>query len=242
MADDTPELTPDLVEVFAKLVDQARRNYGGFDLALTEPDSQGYRDFSYDLHDASLHLSGTAATYPAPRIVRLEITPTDADGELTAGMMKHIPLGAVTASLNSLLTLERSERIIEKARGDVTSLPDAVAATIRDSVAQAQPVDPEPRRHHGGREPLSDDHLRDVALTYLEETGPGKAKKPLERMAAKYGKPEETVRTWVARARKAGWLGPALKGRAGSEPGPRMLAEMAARNVIRKRMGAPPDA
>jgi hypothetical protein len=228
MADRTPKLTPDLVEVFARLVDQARRNYGGLDLHLTEPDASGYRDFSYVEPDAGLHVGGTAATFPAPyRITRLEITPAEGDAEITAGVMKHVSLGAITASLNSLLNMERAEQALEQARQNLDSLPAATSDLIRDAVDQAQPAPAQPRRHHGGREPLTDDHLRDVAVTYLEETGPGKPKKPLERMAAKYDKPEETVRTWVARARKAGWLGPAMKGRAGSEPGPRLLAEMA---------------
>jgi hypothetical protein len=229
MANDKPQLTPDQVEVFARIVGEARRTYSGLPLQLDEPDAEGNRDFSYFISDASLNVSGTAATFPVsegPRITRLEITPADDNAELTAGIMKHVPLGAITVSLRSLVALERSEQMIDEARRNIDELPNVAAALIREATSQVQPALEKPRRH-GGREPLTDDLLRDVALTYLEETGPGKPKKPLERMAAKYDKPEETVRTWVSRARKAGWLGPAMRGRAGAEPGPRLLAEMA---------------
>jgi transposase len=43
-------------------------------------------------------------------------------------------------------------------------------------------------------------------------------------MAARFDRPEGTLRTWVSRARKEGWLGPGSKGRIGAEPGPLLLA------------------
>lgn len=229
MAADTPKLTPDQIEVYAKLVDQMRRNYGGLQLHLEEPDASGHRDFSYVEPGAGLHISGTAATSPSPyRITRLEITPPDEDSGLTASVMKHVSLGALTASLNSLLSMERAEQALAEAQRLSGATPTATASLIRrtiDYLGEVASTELEPPKRHGGREPLTDELLRDVAVTYLEETAPGKPKKPLERMAAKYDKPEETVRTWVARARKAGWLGPALRGRAGAEPGPRLLAD-----------------
>ena len=45
----------------------------------------------------------------------------------------------------------------------------------------------------------------------------------MKRMAEHFGKPEETMRTWVTRARKDGWLGPSAKGRAGAEPGHKLI-------------------
>jgi transposase len=33
----------------------------------------------------------------------------------------------------------------------------------------------------------------------------------------------KTINNWIARARNEGWLGPAAQGRAGADPGPRLL-------------------
>ncbi|UXY28581.1 hypothetical protein [Streptomyces sp. HUAS TT20] len=74
----------------------------------------------------------------------------------------------------------------------------------------------------GGRGALSDELLRSVAVAYLAETAPGRPAGAVKRMAQEFDRPEETVRSWIARARKAGWLGPSVKGRAGAEPGPRL--------------------
>ncbi|AWT47581.1 hypothetical protein HXP45_26800 [Streptomyces actuosus] len=59
----------------------------------------------------------------------------------------------------------------------------------------------------------------------MRETAPGKPQGATRRLSEAYGRPEQTVRTWIARARKEGWLGPSAKGRAGAEPGPRLRAE-----------------
>ena len=78
----------------------------------------------------------------------------------------------------------------------------------------------------GGWPAITDDHLRRVATTYLEETAPDADPGALARMARHFGRPEGTVRTWVKRARSDGWLGPGAKGRPGCEPGPRLLSAM----------------
>lgn len=76
----------------------------------------------------------------------------------------------------------------------------------------------------GGRQPLDDDLLRRVAEAYLRETAPGQPLGAMGRLACEFGRPEETVRSWIARARSRGWLGPSRKGRRGAEPGPRLTA------------------
>lgn len=73
-----------------------------------------------------------------------------------------------------------------------------------------------------GRTPMSDELLRAVALAFIEETGPGKDKRAIQRMAKRFDRPEGTLRTWIARARKEGWLAPGSKGRIGAEPGPKL--------------------
>lgn len=77
-----------------------------------------------------------------------------------------------------------------------------------------------------GRTPMTDELLRQVALAFLEETGPGKDKRAIRRMAERFDRPEGTLRTWIARARKEGWLGPGSKGRIGAEPGPKLTASL----------------
>jgi hypothetical protein len=76
-----------------------------------------------------------------------------------------------------------------------------------------------------GRVLVTDDLLRHVALAYLEESGPGKDRAVLQRLEARLGRPKGTVRGWVQRAREDGWLGAAVQGRMGAEPGPKLLAE-----------------
>lgn len=74
----------------------------------------------------------------------------------------------------------------------------------------------------GGRAKLSQELLRNVAVAYLAETAPGQPPGAVKRMAREFGRPEETIRSWIARSRSAGWLGPSVKGRAGAEPGPHL--------------------
>ncbi|GHF57673.1 hypothetical protein GCM10018783_28800 [Streptomyces griseosporeus] len=106
--------------------------------------------------------------------------------------------------------------------GDILHLARAVVARAAQSSEPVQSVEsPAPRpRRSGGRSALSEDLLRSVAVAYLAETAPGRPAGAVKRMATEFDRPEETVRSWIARARKAGWLGPSVKGRAGAEPGP----------------------
>ncbi|WP_225840298.1 hypothetical protein [Streptomyces sp. NK08204] len=82
------------------------------------------------------------------------------------------------------------------------------------------PVGPQRR----GRQALPDDLLKKVAEAYLRETAHGRPPGAVKRLAAEFDRPEETVRSWIARARSRGWLGPSRQGRRGAEPGPRLTA------------------
>lgn len=84
---------------------------------------------------------------------------------------------------------------------------------------------------NGGRPAITDDLLRQLTEAYLEETADGAPSGPLARVAARFDRPTETIRTWLARARKEGWLAPAVKGRAGGEPGPKLLVYRMARDA-----------
>ncbi|MFB7936038.1 hypothetical protein [Streptomyces sp. NPDC056049] len=133
-------------------------------------------------------------------VKRVEIdTDPDSPAEITGTLMRQIPIGT----------------IFDYVRGRVSAtltqdLPDVPAAALAVSA---------------GRTEMTDGFLRDVALAYLRETAPGMPVGATRRLSEAYGRPEQTIRTWVSRARKEGWLGPSAKGRAGAEPGPRLQAE-----------------
>jgi hypothetical protein len=72
-----------------------------------------------------------------------------------------------------------------------------------------------------GRPPLPDELLEDVALAYLEEAkyGPGLT----ARLAARFDRPNETIRDWIHACRKRGYLSQGTTGRRGAQPGERLL-------------------
>ena len=76
-----------------------------------------------------------------------------------------------------------------------------------------------------GRPPLADDLLEHVARAYLEEAPAGTGL--TRRLAERFGRPEPTVRDWVAAARERGYLSPARPGRRGAAPGPRLKGRAA---------------
>ena len=118
------------------------------------------------------------------------------------------------------------------APGPVTStalrqLPtgDILATAMRSELLppyeyETPPPPREPRP--SGRAPLTEELIREVAEVYLRESAPGKPRGALQRVAEHFDKPVPTASRWVQRARADGWLGPAIPGREGGEPGPRL--------------------
>jgi len=130
-------------------------------------------------------------------ISRVEITARAAAG-ITHHLLRKVPLG-------SLLAEARAHA--------AASEPPALEAPS-DSTD-----------HTGsGYVAMTDDHLRRVAMAYLRETAPGKDRAAISRMEQEFGRPRGTILTWITRARKEGWLGPAVRGRLGSEAGPKLNA------------------
>lgn len=136
-------------------------------------------------------------------ISRLEVSPgSNAVGGVTGGMLQKVPVGQILRHVRAEL-------------GPDSEPP----ATFEDT--------PFVRRiREGGRVSLDDELLREVAHRYWVYTGPGQPPGAIKRLAADFGRPEETIRTWVARARREGWLGPSVKGRAGAEPGHKLRHEL----------------
>lgn len=141
---------------------------------------------------------------------RLEISPSPSASGITAGLLRKIPVGEILASVRIKALWEAEQ----KAGTRALLGQEPVAGVFREG------DEAKPRR--SGRAPLTQELLREVAVAYIEENGPGKPAGAMRRIAERFGKPEETMRNWVTRARRDGWLGPSVKGRAGAEPGPRL--------------------
>lgn len=146
-------------------------------------------------------------------ISRLEITPEESSSGVTAGLLRKIPIGEILAAVRAKAAWESARREGTRAMLGQEPVPGLFATGDEKAV-----------RRRGGRAPITSDLLREVALTYLQETAPGAPPGGMKRMGERFGRPEETIRTWVTRARKDGWLGPSAKGRAGAEPGPKLMA------------------
>lgn len=129
-------------------------------------------------------------------ITRIEVLAPMPMG-LTHKLLQRIPLGDVLAAARADINYQIEQSII----------------------AADRPQEPLPP----GRILVTDDLLRQVARAYLEETGPGKDRAVLDRLVERLGRPKGTIRTWIARARAEGWLGPAVQGRVGAEPGPKLM-------------------
>lgn len=134
----------------------------------------------------------------------------DEDGDpvsVTSSILRRIPTGEIIAAAIA------SERLPE---------PDTAEAQLRDRARE---------KRQPGRQPLSDELLLAVADGYLFETSPGRGRGAIQRLADHLGKPAPTVSRWVMRARTDGWLGPAVPGREGAEPGPKYINAVGAKMV-----------
>lgn len=158
-------------------------------------------------------VAGKAARTTNGLVIRsLDVRASDAaTSGVTGNMLRKIPVGV----------------ILNHVRGDVRRL----------SPQHLEAESPERAPRRGGRTALTDDLLRSVAEAYLRETAADRPSGALRRMAAEFERPEGTIRTWLARARADGWLGPSVKGRAGAEPGPKLAAVQLA-DFKRKNPGA----
>lgn len=188
------------------LLSAAEAAYSGLPLAIEDPTddelTSGTRRFSYSGDEWAVsgiaRMEGSAA-----HVLSLEVRAAAPNGFVSASMVKSVPVGRIVGSLQTLLALDKARR---EGAGD----------------AEAEAPKPESSRR-GGKPRVTDEQLRRLAEVYLDETAEGKPARPLSRIAEQFGRPEETVRTWLARARKEGWLAPGVKGRAGGEPGPKLL-------------------
>lgn len=137
-------------------------------------------------------------------------------GRITTKMLRELPL-------TDILAKARSTDFIAQA-----------------SLAEHMEPIPAPESKGPGRTPLSEDLLREVALGYLDQTAPGMGRGAVKRLAERMGIDQKTMSRYVFRARQTGWLGPAVHGREGSEPGPKLIAESGRRDHRQRGVGGKP--
>jgi transposase-like protein len=172
-----------------------------------------FAHFEYSPDDASWSVFGDVSRGAHGLVIsRLEVRPAETSTGVTGGLMRKVPTGELLAAVRAWAAVEAARK--EGTRALLGEEP--VQGVFEEGDERA------PQR--GGRAPLTPDLLREVAEAYLEENAPKSPPGAMKRMAKRFDRPEETLRTWVTRARKDGWLGPSTKGRAGAEPGPKLIA------------------
>lgn len=130
----------------------------------------------------------------------------DAPGGVKAAMLRSIPIGSITR----LALVE--VRAWADHLGDAGGVVAELSAELRDEAS--------PR---GGRPPIGDDFLLELAQDYLDRQSTLGGGGVIPELARRRGDlPIGTVRDWVRRAADAGFLSPAQQGqRQGRGPGPK---------------------
>lgn len=164
---------------------------------------------------AGWNATGVAAVgQAAPAVRSIEVRPADPAGEVTASLFRRVSIGLIVAGIQKQLEADDARRL------GVESL-DEVPCFTAEELAEESATIKLPLAE--GYVRMTDALLRRVAEEYLRATAPGEPPRALQRLADTFGRPQETVRTWVSRARKDGWLGQGVRGRAGAGPGPRLM-------------------
>lgn len=150
--------------------------------------------------------------------------PDDDEGEpepqlITSDVLRRIPLGRIIAMAQQSLAQEewRTEGlqvIMGPDRGPDELSPDEISALEAGNRAAHQTK--------RGRPPLPQSTLTGIAHAYLEEATAGVGL--LNRLSLRFDRPESTIRDWIATARREGYLTPAVPGKRGAGPGPRLSA------------------
>jgi hypothetical protein len=155
-------------------------------------------------------------------------------GRLSLGEFAIAPFAPAQATLTSdALRRVRLSAILARAHAELASRAelaelahrfrwaDAPGGRERDTLTEiaARAAAGRPKR---GRPGLGDAHYARIARAYLDKQAQGHGRGILNALAEQEGRPRETVRDWVAGARKRGFLTPGTQGRAGALPGSRL--------------------
>jgi hypothetical protein len=136
---------------------------------------------------------------------------------LTADLLRRISLSAILARVHAEL-INRAELAELARRFAWPAAPSAEEQAKLDEAARRATAG-QPRR---GRPALADAHLARIARAYLRKQADGYSRGILLALAEEEGRPRDTIRDWVAKARRRGFLSPGTQGRAGALPGPRL--------------------
>jgi hypothetical protein len=150
--------------------------------------------------------------------------PDDDEGEpepqlITSDVLRRIPLGRIIAMAQQSLAQEewRTEglRVLMGPDRGPDELTQNEISALETGIRAANQT-------KRGRPPLPETTLIDVANAYLEEAAAGVGL--LKRLSQRFDRPEPTIRDWIAAARREGYLTPAIAGKRGAGPGPRLQA------------------
>lgn len=163
-------------------------------------------------------------------MLRLRSISISSPSDVTSAVLREIPLGRIKEQIvrelrrDPTLTDGRAAlRAMIRYAGDERFPPELVSRLHKAETQAYRRVASlrrrEPRRGPGSRSP---EFYRDVALEYLD-TLKREPRQPVVFMAERHGVPTPTARTWVRRAREEEWLDAGQQGRAGGNPGPRLI-------------------
>lgn len=153
----------------------------------------------------------------------------------TPGRRTYMATAEWSAGVLNLTSLTvKAENVTGQVLGEVpvASIRDAIADYVRrnpaliDDSGRAWPMfgvdTPIELAGIEARRRLDDEFLRDVAVAYLQtlEHAP---RRPVQHLAELLQKPRQRIASWIARARRDEWLTPAVPGKAGADPGPRLI-------------------
>lgn len=163
-------------------------------------------------------IKGTVSRGDVGLVVTSITVEADLPGGVTQRYLRDAPLAEVVRAVRAYVSLIEAQR-----RGTEALLGG-------EPVTSFVPTDAE-LPDTSKRVTVTDELLRQVALVFIDESMPGRDANAIQRVARRFARPEGTVRSWIARARRDGWLEPGSKGRIGAEPGQRLL-EWAAMQLV----------
>ncbi len=163
---------------------------------------------------------GTLALLPGARLSlsELALAPlTPNEQGVSAQTLRQLSVSSILARVHGELA-SRAELAEIAHRFAWPEAPNAQEqADLSELTARAETARPRP-----GRPALSDAHLARIARAYLAKQAEGYGRGILLAIAAEEKQPRGTIRDWVAKARRRGFLSPGTPGRTGALPGPRL--------------------
>ena len=156
------------------------------------------------------------------------------EGRLYFAELSLAPQRPEQASLNGrALRLIRLSPLLARAHAELASSAelaslarqlgweDSPTAEEQAELARAA-ANSSPKRRPPGRPSLGDQHYARIAHAYLDLQAQGYGRGIIRALAEQEQRPWQTIRDWVAKARKRGFLSAGQQGRAGALPGPQL--------------------